>query len=230
MRGKSRAHYSLPSHRKVNKQLSACVIPLAFSTSCCGLFQDDQLSLQFPTSPPQPPTGKPLLIWGGSTSVGLNAIQLAVAAGYEVFTTCSPRNFPLAKSLGAAQAWDCKSPTVVEDIVSAFNDGKRVTAGAMSMDHAAGSKIISILSRVQGDKVLAMAAFPMLATLPNHFALPTQILTFLKESIQLGIQAKLKGVKTSIIFGDMLVHNGLGGKVFEGFLEGAFLGGSVACG
>jgi NADPH:quinone reductase-like Zn-dependent oxidoreductase len=39
------------------------------------------------------PTGKTLLVWGGSTSVGSNAIQLGVAAGYEVVTTASPKNF-----------------------------------------------------------------------------------------------------------------------------------------
>jgi NADPH:quinone reductase-like Zn-dependent oxidoreductase len=31
--------------------------------------------------------------YGGSTSDGSNAIQIAVAAGYEVITTSSPRNF-----------------------------------------------------------------------------------------------------------------------------------------
>ena len=89
------------------------------------------------------------------------------------------------------------------------------------MDHGAASKCISILSRVQGDKVLSMASFPMLATLPKHFALASQILTYLSGSIKLGIEGKIKGVKTSTIFGDTLVHNGVGKKVFEGFLEKA---------
>jgi hypothetical protein len=38
---------------------------------------------------------------GEVTSVGSNAIQLAVAAGYEVFITTSPKNFDYVKSLGA---------------------------------------------------------------------------------------------------------------------------------
>jgi NADPH:quinone reductase-like Zn-dependent oxidoreductase len=67
---------------------SAAVIPLGLSTAITGLFQDDQLALQLPSVPAKPPTGKTLLVWGGSTSVGSNAIQLAIAAGYEVFTVC----------------------------------------------------------------------------------------------------------------------------------------------
>jgi hypothetical protein len=65
---------------------SAAVLPLGLSTAVSGLFLQDQLGLQLPTAPAKAPTGKTALIWGGSTSVGSNAIQLAVAAGYEVIT------------------------------------------------------------------------------------------------------------------------------------------------
>lgn len=36
-----------------------------------------------------------LLIWGGSTSVGMYAIQLAKLSGYTVIATSSPANFDL---------------------------------------------------------------------------------------------------------------------------------------
>ncbi len=75
---------------------AAAVLPLALST---GLFQTDQLALQYPSATPKP-TGQTVLVWGGSTSVGSNAIQLAVAAGYEVITTSSPRNFDYVTKLG----------------------------------------------------------------------------------------------------------------------------------
>ncbi len=80
---------------------NAAVIPLGLSTAACALFQKDQLALQYPSSPAAKSTGKTVLIWGGSTSVGANAIQLSIAAGYEVITTCSPRNFDFVKRLGA---------------------------------------------------------------------------------------------------------------------------------
>ena len=59
----------------------AAVVPLGVSAAACGMFQEDQLNLHYPSLNPKP-TGKTLLIWGGSSSVGCNAIQLAVSAGY----------------------------------------------------------------------------------------------------------------------------------------------------
>ena len=67
---------------------SAAVLPLGVSTAVAGLFQGNQLGLQLPAAPARKATGKTVLVWGGSTSVGSNAIQLAVAAGYEVITVC----------------------------------------------------------------------------------------------------------------------------------------------
>jgi NADPH:quinone reductase-like Zn-dependent oxidoreductase len=52
----------------------ASVIPLGFSTAACGLFQKDHLGLQLPSMSPKP-TGETVLVWGGSSSVGVNAIQ-----------------------------------------------------------------------------------------------------------------------------------------------------------
>jgi NADPH:quinone reductase-like Zn-dependent oxidoreductase len=69
---------------------AASVIPLGLSTAAAGLFQKDTLALHLPSLSPKP-TGQTLIVWGGSTSVGCNAIQLGVAAGHEVFTTYSAR-------------------------------------------------------------------------------------------------------------------------------------------
>jgi NADPH:quinone reductase-like Zn-dependent oxidoreductase len=53
---------------------TAVVLPLGLSTAACGLFQDDMLRLDLPLSVRPKPTGQTVLIWGGSTSVGVNAI------------------------------------------------------------------------------------------------------------------------------------------------------------
>ena len=95
------------------------MLPLAVSTAACGLFQADQLSLAHPSAKPEP-AGRTLLVWGGSSSVGSNAIQLAVAAGYEVIATASPRNFGYVTNLGASRVFDYNSPEVVADIVAAL--------------------------------------------------------------------------------------------------------------
>lgn len=95
----------------------AAVLPLAVSTSASALFQADTLGLQLPTSE-RTPTGKVVLIWGGSTSLGACAIQLVHAAGYDVATTSSVHNLNYMKSLGAKYVFDHAKENVVEDIIT----------------------------------------------------------------------------------------------------------------
>lgn len=87
----------------------------------------NRLGLNRPDNPVKEAT--PLLIWGGSSSVGLctslslqlrsvaaslmssfssaDAIQLAKLSGYTVVATSSPKNFELLKSFGADATYDC---------------------------------------------------------------------------------------------------------------------------
>ncbi|KAM0705846.1 hypothetical protein Q7P35_007206 [Cladosporium inversicolor] len=63
----------------------------------------------------------PILIWGGSSSVGICTIQLARATGCcDIFVTASPGRHDLLKSLGASACFDYASPTVVADISAAI--------------------------------------------------------------------------------------------------------------
>lgn len=64
-----------------------------------------RLGIPKPSTPPSAPQ-QSIFIYGGSTSVGLYAIQLAKLSGLNVITSCSPRNFDLVKSLGATDAYD----------------------------------------------------------------------------------------------------------------------------
>src|ERR1700760_208613 len=54
----------------------AAVLPLALSTAASGMFQEDQLRLTLPGRGTAD-RAETVLVWGGSTSVGSNAIQLA---------------------------------------------------------------------------------------------------------------------------------------------------------
>ena len=80
--------------------VEAAVVPLGLTTAACGLFQRDLLALEFPSAASKA-RGQWVIICGGATSVGSNAVQLAVAAGYNVVATASPRNFEYVRSLGA---------------------------------------------------------------------------------------------------------------------------------
>ncbi|KAJ4389742.1 hypothetical protein N0V93_007214 [Gnomoniopsis smithogilvyi] len=107
----------------------AAVLPMGISVSTKMLFHKDMLAMDLP-SLQATHKEETVLIWGGSTSMGSCAIQLAVAAGYEVITTASPHNFEYVKLLGASQVFDYNSPTVKEDLLAAFKD--KVTAGAVA--------------------------------------------------------------------------------------------------
>ncbi|KAK5005344.1 hypothetical protein LTR28_007824 [Elasticomyces elasticus] len=73
-------------------------------------------------SPKSKHTGTVVLIWGGSSAIGSNGIQLAVAAGHTVFVTGSPNNLEYLKKLGATGVVNHKNANAVEDIVSATNN------------------------------------------------------------------------------------------------------------
>ena len=111
---------------------AAAVLPLGVSTAACGLFQSQQLGMQRPSIDPTP-TGETLLVWGGATSVGTNAIQLARAAGYDVITTCSPRNDGLVRSLGASASFDYHRSGVVAELTDALKD-RRVAGRDLARD------------------------------------------------------------------------------------------------
>ncbi len=197
---------------------NASVLPLGLSTAACGLFQEDQLALQYPSMSPKP-TGKTLLVWGGSTSVGSNAIQLAVAAGYEVFTTASPRNFDYVKKLGASKAFDYKSKTVVNDLIRAF-EGK-TAAGAISIGHGSAEGCMDVLNKCKGNKFISMASYPNPDPLPTRFVLPTVILYYLSWTISNWYKSKTRRVGCKFIWGGTLVNNGVGKAIYADFLPTA---------
>ncbi|EPS98739.1 hypothetical protein FOMPIDRAFT_1031239 [Fomitopsis schrenkii] len=92
----------------------------AFWTAVQALFHPTRLGL---VEPPNKASGNEwIFIYGGSSSVGLYAVQLAHLAGYKVVTVASPRNHTLIKSLGADAVFDYKDPDVVSKIKQATGD------------------------------------------------------------------------------------------------------------
>ncbi|OAL46974.1 GroES-like protein [Pyrenochaeta sp. DS3sAY3a] len=102
--------YSIPA-------AEAATVPLAATTAWLALFSKACLSIDR-----QEGMGRSVLIWGGSSSVGLYAIQIAALHKLKVFTTCSPKHFDRAKAFGASAAFDYKQADVVASIKSAAPD------------------------------------------------------------------------------------------------------------
>ncbi|GFF58250.1 hypothetical protein IFM46972_11047 [Aspergillus udagawae] len=124
------------------------VLPLAVSTASAGLYLPDYLGLPLPSLNPES-SDKTILIWGGASSVGATAIQLAIASGLQVIATASSSNSAFVSLLGA-EPFDYKSPTVVPDILSRLQHGEVVGAfDAVSTDQSFAplSIIIQLLKR-----------------------------------------------------------------------------------
>jgi NADPH:quinone reductase-like Zn-dependent oxidoreductase len=203
----------------------ASVLPMCLSTAACGLFQKDHLALQYPTVATKP-TGKTLIIWGGSTSVGSNAIQLAVAAGYEVITTASPRNFDYVKKLGASQVFDYKDKGVVTNVIKALR-GKTI-AGALAIGAGSANACFDIVHACKGDKFVSTASRG--GSIPSQFGLNLQTLQILagyvSENVSLRVKSRLWGIGTKFIFGSTLMDNEVSKVIYEDFLPQALASGS----
>ena len=206
---------------------SASVLPLGLSTAACGLFEKDQLALDYPSASSKP-NGKTLLVWGGSTSVGSNAIQLAVAAGYEVFTTASPRNFDYCKKLGASRVLDYNDARVVPDLIEALS-GKTL-AGALAIGAGSPEACVAVVRACQGAKFVSMATFPVSFDQPLGQNVPmlATVSRFLWFSVSFWLKTRLRGLRRKFIFGSSLVHSDVGRVVYADFLpqalaEGRFI-------
>ncbi|KAL4758760.1 zinc-binding alcohol dehydrogenase family protein [Aspergillus foveolatus] len=187
---------------------AACVLPVGLSTAACALFQEQDLGLRLPAAvlaadgPPRAGSYQreigTVLIWGGSSSVGSNAIQLAVAAGYEVVATTSQRNFSYVRALGASQVFDYHSPQVVEQLVQALG-GKRLAGALDCIGFAAATTTATVVAKCEGTKRVS-------TTLPVPLDIPT-------------------GVNIKQIRGDELRDNHVGRSIYNAFLPWALQSG-----
>jgi len=85
---------------------------ISLSTAVQALYH--RLNLPKPWAPATTPI--PILIWAGSTAVGIFAIKIAKLSGLHIATTASPRNHQLLKDIGAEVVWDYKDPEAPKKI------------------------------------------------------------------------------------------------------------------
>jgi len=206
---------------------SAAVLPLAVSTASCALFQQDQLALQLPSAGARR-TGQTVLVWGGSTSVGSNAIQLARAAGYDVVTTASPHNADYVRSLGATEVFDYSSATAVGDISSALRG--RPFAGAVAIGTGSARACIDVARACSGRKFVSVASTPVsLASLGDDDAgrlrRPAVLLRLVAATTAMFVRGRLHGVGLKFIFGTSLKTNSVSTAIYQDFLPAALADG-----
>ncbi|KAJ5458407.1 hypothetical protein N7475_009795 [Penicillium sp. IBT 31633x] len=119
----------------------ASTVPLAAATAWLALFSKGCLNIDRSKA-----QNTSVLIWGGSSSVGLYAIQLAVICGLRVITTCSPHNADLVRSFGAKYVFDYNDPKVIEKITEVAPDVQYV------FDTIGSTNSSALSSRAFGDQ------------------------------------------------------------------------------
>lgn len=208
----------------------AAVLPLGVTTAACGLFQSDLLALQRPTTDgPAAARDEWVIVWGGSTSVGSNAIQLAAQAGYQVVTTASPHNFDYVRALGAALAFDYRDPDVVGQIVAALKSHKVV--GALAIGAGSTLSCMEILARCEGSKFVASCSSPVsFETLMtgSRMTLPVLVragLAMLRAGLAERSRSRRLGVTAKFFDASSVVDNDVGPAIYRDFLGPALASG-----
>lgn len=106
----------------------AVTVPNNFVTAFHAIVTDLHLPLPWPKPADYSPefADSPILIWGGSSSVGQYALQVLKYFGYRnLLTTASSFHHELLKSYGAAKTFDYKDSDVVKAILgSVSNNGQ----------------------------------------------------------------------------------------------------------
>lgn len=122
--------YLLPKHLSYQE---AATIGVALPTVGMSIYYPWKLPMPATDTNPSHPSSSPstqqdaqyVLVYGGSTAMGAMALQLLRLSGLVPVCTCSPRNFPMVKALGAAEAFDYHEPTCGDDI-------RKYTAGTLA--------------------------------------------------------------------------------------------------
>ncbi|KAK9775003.1 putative Enoyl reductase (ER) domain-containing protein [Seiridium cardinale] len=183
----------------------ASVLPMCLAVAVKALFHPEYLALDPPKSHAKP-NGNVVIVWGGSTSVGSNLIQLARAAGYEVITTASPSNFDYVKKLGATQAFDYKSLSVKDDLLAAVK-GKKIagTVANGGLDRSIYQSIVETLAAVVLSSPDHQKLIPL--TMVPNFSIP--------EGVETKFVVPLEGDKD------------VAAPIFNDYLPGALADGSI---
>lgn len=220
----------------------AAVLPLGASTAACALFQPAHLGLRMPGDAAVPgdavatgdavePEGERgvVVVWGGSTSVGMNAVQLARAAGYDVVSTASPRNAALVRSLGADVVVDHGDARAVEHLVEGIG-GRRVV-GAVALGTTSAAACIEVLRRT-GGSVLAMASTPVsLDGLAGRRCLfPAMLPVFTRVGLtmaRLTLRARRAGIRSAFVWGSSLRDDEVGRRLWSEVLETGLADGTL---
>ena len=235
----------------------AAVLPLGVSTAACALFQERHLGLRLPRSAsdaggavsdaggavpdagavsdaggPAPREREVVVVWGGSTSVGMNAVQLATAAGYYVVSTASAVNAETVKGLGATHVYDYRDPEVVDKLVAVI--AGRTVAGAVAIGLGSTEACIRLLARTGGSRLALLSTPVSLAEVADVSTgrplVPNALPTFARLGLATArslLAARQAKVVARFVWGSSLRDDDLGEQLWGGIVPRGLADGSL---
>lgn len=203
----------------------AAALPLAVSTAAVALFQSDQLGLAHPQTAPGEvtPRGETVVVWGGATSVGLNAVQLAVAAGYRVVATASPANHELLRELGADATIDYRARDVVAKVVTAV--GGQPVAGVLAIATGSAEPCVAIAAATGAKRVALASPSVSFFDQPRRPGLSRRraamIARLVAGNAALQLRCLRHGIRARFVWGSTLASNEVGRMLWTDHLPAA---------
>lgn len=216
----------------------ACVLPVCLSTAATGLFCDKHLGLDLPSVDNDAPAaregskaGKVLVVWGASTAVGMNCVQLAVGAGYKVVATAGRHNFDYVSSLGASSVFDYRDANCVRDVIRATQQIGSGCAGAVAIGADSIKPCIDIAAACcKGTADTAYVAQMSLNGPPPPEPGVLNLVTWLAKAgyawFSTLVKKNMKGVKVEFVWGSDLYPGPVAEAVYGSFLPAALARGS----
>lgn len=213
----------------------ACVLPVCLSTAATGLFCDKHLGLDLPSVEDRgvgegDKAGKVLVVWGASTAVGMNCVQLAVAAGYTVVATAGKHNFDYVRSLGAASVFDYRDANCAHDVIKAAQQIGSGCAGAVAIGAGSIKPCIDIVAACCKGTDKGYVAQMSLNGPPPPEPGVLNLVTWLAKAgyawFSTLVKKNLKGVEVEFIWGSDLYDGPVAEAVYGRFLPSALEQGS----
>jgi NADPH:quinone reductase-like Zn-dependent oxidoreductase len=204
------------------------VLPLAISTAAAGLFEEGQLGLDYSHLGNVAPREEIVVVWGGATAVGGNAIQLARAAGYRVVATASPKNHDQMRRLGAEAVYDYRDPEAADHIIEEVRSS--VVAGILAVAVGSAEPSLRIARATRATKI-AMASPPVsFYEQPRRRGLSlARTRLFLRlgtRTALLQVRSRAHGIRASFIWGSAIATSPVGPAIWGEYLPAALASGS----
>lgn len=187
------------------------VVPFALEAAVCALSLKEPgtampgvstpaLGLPYPSVEGATPTGKTVVVFGASSSVGSMTTQIAAAAGISVITIAGPDNQELCKSSGATQFLSHHDPSIVEKVVRAVT--------------ASGQEFVGIFDSVAIRETFDVDLEILAKLGGGHLALTHPPVGAVPENVKAGM---------------IFAVNDVADLVWEAFVTPALAGGKLRC-